>query len=201
MLLQVEIRAVGNAPKFAPAEGEHELDVRRRIGVMRQLLGRMVAQAKGLVGDAEGQKEVVTEIAPVREPLQILAGLAEEFKLHLLELARAEREVAGRDLVAEGFADLRDTHGQLAARRAQDVVEVDEDALCGLGAKINFGGRVLGHALERLEHQIELADGGEVMLTALGAGDVEILDHLLELGVLQAVHGGDFAVWISGNPR
>ena len=31
------------------------------------------------------------------------------------------------------------------------------------------------------------------MLAALGAGDVEILDHLLELGVLQAVHGGDFA--------
>ena len=44
------------------------------------------------------------------------SGRHEELELHLLELARAEHEVAGRDLVAEGLADLRDAERRLLAR-------------------------------------------------------------------------------------
>src|SRR5256885_8176425 len=50
--------------------------------------------------------------------------------------SRAEDEVARRDLVAKRFADLRDAERQLAARRLQHVVEIDEDALRRLGAEI-----------------------------------------------------------------
>ena len=64
-----------------------------------------------------------------------LGGRHEELDLHLLELARAEDEVAGRDLVAERLADLRDAERRLLARELQHVLEVDEDALRGLGAQ------------------------------------------------------------------
>ena len=43
-------------------------------------------------------------------------GRHEELHLHLLELARAEDEVAGGDLVAEGLADLGDAERRLLAR-------------------------------------------------------------------------------------
>ena len=85
--------------------------------------------------------------APVLEPLQILAGLAEELQLHLLEFAHAEDEVAGRYLVAEGLAYLANARGQLLARGAHGVGEVDEYALRGLGAQINLGSRVIVNAL------------------------------------------------------
>ena len=44
---------------------------------------------------------------------RLVAGRDEVLDLHLLELARAEDEVARRDLVAERLADLRDAKGNL----------------------------------------------------------------------------------------
>ena len=69
------------------------------------------------------------------EPLVGLGGRREELDLHLLELARAEDEVAGRDLVAERLADLADAERRLLARRGEHVREVHEDALRRLGAE------------------------------------------------------------------
>ena len=59
--------------------------------------------------------------------------MAEELDLHLLELARAEREVARRDLVAEALAHLGDAERHADARAVEHVLEVDEDALGRLG--------------------------------------------------------------------
>src|SRR5699024_6738523 len=97
--------------------------------------------------------------------------------LHLLKLPGAEGEVAGGDLIAEALADLADAEGELPAGGALDVVEVHEDALGGLGAKVDGVLRVLGDALEGLEHQVKLADGGKVVLAAGGAGDLMLLDE------------------------
>ena len=105
----------------------------------------------------------------------IRAGLAEELALHLLELAGAEGEVARGDLVAERLAHLAHAEGQLAAGGALDVGKVDKDALRGLGTQIAGRGAVLGHADGGLEHQVELADGGKVVLAAHGADDVLVL--------------------------
>ena len=77
---------------------------------------------------------------------------------------------------------LADAERDLAARRALDVLEVDENALRGLGAQIHLGGRVLGHALMGLEHEVELADIGKVALAAARAGDLlraDEGDHLV----------------------
>ena len=128
-------------------------------------------------------------VPPVGEPLQIGVRLAEELQLHLLELAGAEGEVARGDLVAEGLADLAHAEGQLAAGGADDVIEVDEDALGGLRAEVHGVLRVLGDTLEGLEHQVELADVGEIVLAAGGAGDVVILDKGGHLGLGESVDG------------
>ena len=182
VLAQVVVRAVGDAPELAPAEREQILKVGRGLGVEAQLLLLMVAQAEVLVLHTQTLEPLVAEAAPVVEPLEIGVRLAEELQLHLLKLADAEDEVARRDLVAEALADLADAERDLAARRALDVLEVDENALCGLGAQIHLGGRVLGHALVGLEHEVEFADIGKVALAAARAGDLlgaDEGDHLV----------------------
>ena len=131
----------------------------------------------------------MAEGAPVVEPLQIGAGLAEELQLHLLELADTENEVARRDLVAEGLTDLTHAEGQLAAGGALGVDEVGEDALGRLRPQVHGVLGVLGDALERLEHQVELPDVGEVMLAAGGAGNVPVLDEVLHLLLGEGVDG------------
>ena len=95
----------------------------------------MGAQAQVVGADAELDVPALALAEPVLEPLLRFGGRHEELHLHLLELARAEDEVAGRDLVAEGLADLGDPERRLLARELQDVLEVDEDPLRGLGRR------------------------------------------------------------------
>ena len=185
MAAQVVVGAVCNAPQLAPVgEREGVLDVGGGAAVEGQLGGLVVAQTQIFLLDAKAQQPVLAVVLPVGEPLQVGVGLAEELALHLLKLAGTEGEVARGDLVAERLADLADAEGQLAAGRALDVRKVDEDALRGLGAQVAGGGGILGHADGGLEHQVELADGGEVMLAADGADDLGVggdeLVHLVK---------------------
>ncbi len=106
-------------------------------------------------------------VEPVLEPLRRLRGRHEELHLHLLELADAEEEVAGRDLVPERLADLCDAERRLAARELGDVLEVDEDALRGLRPEVGERALVLERADVRLEHEVELARLGEVAVRRL----------------------------------
>ena len=131
----------------------------------------------------------MAEAAPVLKPLKVGAGFAEEFKLHLLKLAHAENKVAGGNLVPEALADLADTERQLFARGALYVVEVDENALRGFGAEVHRVFGILCHALEGLEHQVELADVRKVMLAAGRARDVVLLHEILHFGLREGVDG------------
>ena len=186
MRFEVVVGAVGDAPQLAPAERELELEVGRRIGVERKLFGVVVAEFEVLLLDAQPEQPLLAEVFPIVEPLEVGAGLAEEFKLHLFELADAEDEVAGRDLVAEALADLTDAERHFETGSALDVEEVDKDALSGLRAQVQRADSVLGDALEGLEHQVELSDAGEVALAADGAGDLVIGDVFFHLGVVPA---------------
>jgi hypothetical protein len=96
----------------------------------------------------------------------------EVFHLHLLELARAEDEVARGDLVAERLADLGDAERQLHAAGVDDVLEVHEHALRRLGPQVGDG-RGVGHGADvRLEHHVERARRGEAAgLAGGGRGD------------------------------
>ena len=189
VLGQVVVGAVGHAPQLAPAEGEEELKVGGGFGVEAQLLGVVVPQAQVLVLQTDGQKPVVAELPPVLEPLLVGARLAEELQLHLLKLPDPEDEVARGDLVAEGLADLADAEGELAPGGTLDIDEVGKNALSGLRPEVDGIFSVLGDPLEGLEHQVELADIGKVVLAAGGAGDVMLLHELLHLRLGEGVDG------------
>ena len=62
--------------------------------------------------------------------------MAKELDFHLLELARAERKVAGCDFVAKTLTNLGDTkRNSLPGCESTDVLEVDEDSLGSLRAQ------------------------------------------------------------------
>ncbi len=164
VLGEIEIAAVGDPLELRPADREEVFDVARARGVMRELIGIVRAQAQVIGADPELRVPALALREPVLEPLLGLGGRDEELHLHLLELARAEDEVPGGDLVAEGLPDLRDPEGRFLARELEHVLEVDEDALRGLRAQV--GGRPgLLHRSDRgLEHQVEVARLGQVAL-------------------------------------
>src|SRR5690606_16595723 len=115
--------AVGDAFELAPltaGEVEAVLDVDRALGVVGELLLRVLVEAQVVLGDAEVGVPLEALVDPVLVPLLVGAGLDEELHLHLLELAGPEDEVARRDLVAERLADLADAERDLLARRLLD---------------------------------------------------------------------------------
>src|SRR6516225_8053594 len=97
---------------------------------------------------------------PVIEPFHPLLRRAKIFQFHLLELARAEREIARIYFVSESFADLRDPEWQLLARDFENIFELNENRLRRLRAEICNRAFVRCGADMRLEHQIELARFG-----------------------------------------
>src|SRR5271154_5951844 len=81
--------------------------------------------------------------------------LDEKFQFHLLELARAEGEIARRDLVAERLADLRDAERDALPRRFQNIFELRENRLRGFGAEISNAVFAFNRTDISFEHQVE----------------------------------------------
>src|SRR6185295_19578534 len=105
--------------------------------------GVVRANAQVALAHAVPRMPIEPLLHPVAVPLVRRVGRDEELHLHLLELERAEDEVSGRDLVAEGLADLSDAERRLAAGELRDVLEVDEDPLRSLRAQEDVGARLL----------------------------------------------------------
>jgi hypothetical protein len=192
VLLEVEVRPVGDAHQLAPAHRELVEQIDGALGVVGQLVAGVLVQlhVRGIQAIAREPRLAVGDPAIVpglvgRPAIQLLVRVDEELDLHLLELARAKDEVAGRDLVTERLADLGDAERQLPPHRLEHVVEVDEDALGGLRPEVGDGGVFLHRAHERLEHQVELARGGKLTLAALRA------ERAPGPAVLAGLPGGD----------
>ena len=167
VLGEVEVAAVGDPLELRPADGEEVFDVGGAGGVVGELIGVMGAQAQVIGTQAQLDIPALALCKPVLEPPLGLGRGNEELHLHLLELSCAEDEVAGGDLVAEGLADLGDPEGRLLARELQHVLEVDEDALSGLGAQVGGRAGLLDGADGGLEHEVEVAGLGQVALVGL----------------------------------
>src|SRR5438309_1245242 len=175
---QVVIGSVVDALELVPPERERELDVRRGRRVVRALVVRVVAEPQLLRRDPLLDMPRETRFLPLIVEAQGLRGTREVLHLHLLELARAEDEVARGDLVAERLANLCDPERELLSRRLLDVLEVDEDGLRRLRPEPGDRCGVLDGAHERLEHQVELPGVRELALAAVRAGhpgEVELL--------------------------
>ncbi|GAA2772815.1 hypothetical protein GCM10020219_048590 [Nonomuraea dietziae] len=173
---QVEVGAVGDALELAPlraGEVEAVLHVDGALGVVRQLLLGVLVEPEVVLVDAQVGVPAEALVDPVLVPLLVGSGLDEELHLHLLELAGAEDEVARRDLVAEGLADLADAERDLLARRLLHVGVVDEDALRRLGTQVGQARLVLDRAEVGLQQAAELARLGEgALVAAVGAAQV-----------------------------
>ena len=177
MAAEVPVATVVDALELLPAEREAVLDVDRLLGVVRQLVRRVLTEAEALLGHAVVGVPRPAAREPLLEDARRVTGRDEVLHLHLLELAHPEDEVAGRDLVAKALADLGDAEGQLLARRLLDVLEVDVAALRGLGAQVDDGCVLLDRAHEGLEHQVEATRRTE--RTAVdGALEAEALDDV-----------------------
>ena len=129
---------------------------------------------------AQVQQPLVAEVPPVLEPLQVGAGLAEELQLHLLELPGAEGEVAGVISLRKDLPIWHTPKGSFF-RVVRWMFWKLTKMPWAVSGQVNGVLGVLGDALEGLEHQVELADVGEVVLAAGGAGDLVPVDegHLL----------------------
>ena len=172
MLRKIVVRSVRNAPKFAPTECKFILEVRRRFGIEAKLFGGVVAQVEIFLFHTEGKEPIAAEIFPVSKPFEVCAGLAEEFQLHLFKFAGAEREVAGGNFVAERFTDLTDTERHAQTGGTLYVREVYENTLRRFGTEVYGVCRIFRNALERLEHQIEFTDRGEIGVSADRTNDL-----------------------------
>src|SRR5438132_5876341 len=183
MPAQVVAGAVVAPLELVPPERKSELDVRRRGRVMRTFIVRVVAEAQLLFGDALLDVPQKARLLPLVVETAGLGWAGEVLHLHLLELARPKDEVAGRDLVAKGLADLGDPKRQLPPRRLLDVLEVHEDRLRRLRPEPRDGRGVLDRTDERLEHEVELTRIRELALAAVRAG------HAGEVELLRAPRG------------
>src|SRR5437868_621680 len=92
----------------------------------------------------------------------------EELDFHHLELARAEDEVSRRDLVAEPLAELREAERDFDARRVEDIAEIVEHPLSGLGPEVGFALLVPHRSNVGFEHQVELAGLGQLAAALAG---------------------------------
>src|SRR6185437_1020704 len=157
VLFEVVIAAMGDSFKLAPAPREFVFDVAGADGIERQFFLAMLAQTQIVSLEAEILIPLEALITPLRIPLLAGFRFAEKLDLHLLELARAEDELFGRNLITETLAHLRDAERNFHARGIADVLKVDEDSLCRLGAQVDLRRAFFNGADEGLEHQVELA--------------------------------------------
>ena len=161
MRLQVEVAAMRDPFEFPPAPREVHLDVDGATGIVGELLLVVVAEAQVLRAQAQRAVPAHALRFPVLEPLEAGPRIAEELHLHLLKLARAEDELAGGDLVAKRFADLRDAEREAAARTVEHVLEVDEHPLRGLRPHVRHRSVVLDRPHVRPHQQVEVPLLGE----------------------------------------
>ena len=139
--------------------------------------------------DSQGLQPVDTELLPVSKPFQISVGLTEEFQLHLLKFTGTEGKVSGSDFVTEGFAHLADAEGNLLSGGTLYVFKVHKNTLCGFRTKVNRILRILGNALEGLEHQVKLTDIRKIMFAAARAGNVMFFNEIHHFFLIPAVNG------------
>ena len=140
MLAEVEIGARVDALHLLEAERHLELNVGGSVGVVSQFL--VVVITVFLVAQAQSLVPCQTSLAPVVEPLHLVAGLHKELHFHLLELAHTEDELTSYDFVTESLTNLGDTERNLHTTGFLYIQVIYEDTLCRFRAKVYLHGTI-----------------------------------------------------------
>ena len=169
--LHVGVEVVGAAVRdrleFAPAPRKEILDVGPGLRVVRTLLRRQLVEAQPVGANAVVAVPFLARRDPLLVDRHVVAVVGNEIlQLGLFELAHAEGEVAGRDLVAKRLADLRDAERRPLARALVDVLEIDEDALSGFRPQIRRRRGVL-HRTDRASASSRLKLRGSVSVPVI----------------------------------
>ena len=138
---------------------------------------------KNLKAKVSSYNFVFTKIFPIIKPLKVRIRLTEKFQFHLFKFPGTEREIPRRNLVTEAFADLGDAERDLFSRGALDICKIDKNSLRRLRPKVQLVFRILRHALERFEHQVELPDLRKIRPATGRAFNLMLLDVLEHLVV------------------
>src|SRR5215510_6879520 len=115
VLFEIIVRAIGDSLELAPAHGEKILNIGSPFGVMRQFIFLMLAETNIFLANAISRVPGKALVDPLLMPFFIRSRQDKELDLHLLEFPRPKSEVAGRDLIAKGFADLRNAEREFLA--------------------------------------------------------------------------------------
>jgi len=134
VLAQVVVAPRRNTPQLLHAEGILEHDIHGPLRVEREFLLRVRVKREMRLGQTDREQPLPAPLDPLLVAFVPVGILVDEIlHLHLLKLARAEDEVARRDLVAERLANLRNAERQLHAAGVDHVLEIDEHALRRFG--------------------------------------------------------------------
>jgi len=116
-------------------------------------------------------------------------GFHKKLHLHLFELPHPEDELAGDDLIPEGFANLGDPEGDFHPAGFLDVEVVDENSLGGFRAQVNLHRPVGGRTHFGGKHQVELAHFRPIAGARNGTDDLLVNDDLAEFLQVAVVEG------------
>ena len=139
VLLQVVIRAVGNAPKLAPAEGEQEFKVRGGLGIEGQLLRARGRAGAGFppscpgsaanCGRSRASNRTIPDPSPgLQKNSSSICSNSRMRKIKLPGVISLRKDLPIWPMPTGIFLRVVRMH----------VLEVDEDALRGLGAQIHL---------------------------------------------------------------
>ena len=129
-----------------------------------------------------------TGFLPLLEPFHLGARLHEELHFHLFELAHAEDELTGYNLIAESLAYLGNAKRNLHTAGLLHIEVVHKDALGCFGTEIHLVGSVTGRTHLSREHEVELTHIGPVLGTADRVYNAFIKDNLLEFLEVRTLH-------------
>ena len=113
-------------------------------------------------------------------PFHLGAWLHKELHLHLLKLSHSKDELASHDLISECFTDLGNSKRYLLTGRLLYIKKIDKYPLCCLWSQIQLAFFASDITQLRVKHQIELSHVCPVAAATLWAGNLKILDELLQ---------------------
>ena len=201
VLGEVEVAAVGDALELRPADRVQVLDVAGGARVVRELLRGVRRAGAGARGRCRAA--CTSPGAPGTSTRTTAAASSGGTKNSISICSNSsvrKMKFAGRDLVAERLADLRDAERRLLARERERRLEVEEDALRGLGAQVDGRALLLDRPDRRLEHQVERARLGQVAAADRALDGLRVLAAGLGL-LLQRVQRGSAACTCPGTGR
>ena len=144
MLGEVEVAAVGDPLELGPADREEVLDVAGAATSSARARRRRARAAAGGRGGCRGRV-----YQRMRSSIQCSYHLpassgGTKNSISICSNSRVRKmKLPGVISLRKRLADLGDPERRLLARELQDVLEVDEDALRGLGAQVDRRARVL----------------------------------------------------------